>query len=105
LTGGAKKPGFWGGYHELSVGCGKETRFLGFWGWLLGQRNRVSGVNIRSYLWVARKKPGFWGSGVGCWGKETGFLGFWGWLVEERNRVSEVGIRSYLWEAGKKPGF
>ncbi|MBD2545258.1 hypothetical protein [Planktothricoides raciborskii] len=36
LAVGAKKPGFWGGYQELSVGCGKETRFLGFWGWLLG---------------------------------------------------------------------
>ncbi|MBD2585734.1 hypothetical protein H6G82_26655 [Planktothricoides sp. FACHB-1261] len=23
---------------------------------------------------AARKKPGFWGSGGGCWGKETGFL-------------------------------
>ncbi|WP_354635789.1 hypothetical protein [Planktothricoides raciborskii] len=58
---GRKKPGFccWG----------KETRFL-----LLGQRNRVSSVNITSYLWEAKKKPGFWGSGADCWGKETGFL-------------------------------
>ncbi|KOR37015.1 hypothetical protein AM228_09490 [Planktothricoides sp. SR001] len=29
-------------------------------------------MNIRSYLWEAKKKPGFWGSGGGCWGKETG---------------------------------
>ncbi|KOR38186.1 hypothetical protein AM228_03335 [Planktothricoides sp. SR001] len=89
---------------------------------LLGQRNRVSAVGIRSYLWEARKKPAFWGSGGGCWGKETGFLGWvsgvicgseketrflgsWGWLVGQRNRVSSVGIRSYLWDAKKKPGF
>ena len=50
LAVGRKKPGFWGGYQELSVGSGKETRFLGFWGWLVGQRNRVSGVGIKSYL-------------------------------------------------------
>jgi len=62
-----KKPGFCCGYQELSVECGKETRFLGFWGWLVGERNRVSGVGIRSYLWDAKKKPGFC-----CWGKETG---------------------------------
>jgi len=82
------------------VECKKETRFLGFWGWLLGQRNRVSVVGIRSYLWVVKKKPGFWGYGGGCWGKETGFV-----LLGERNRVSVVNIRSYLWEAKKKPGF
>ena len=54
-----KKPGFfcWGketGFLLWVSGviCGseKETRFLGFWGWLLGQRNRVSVVNITSYL-------------------------------------------------------
>ena len=33
---------------------------LGFWGDLWGYRNRVSVVNIRSYLWDAEKKPGFW---------------------------------------------
>jgi len=78
-----KKPGFWGGYQELSVGSEKETRFL-----LLGQRNRVSGVGIRSYLWEAKKKPGFC-----CWGKETGFLGWVSGVVcgkRERNPVSGV---------------
>jgi len=80
------------------VGCEKETRFLGFWGWLVGQRNRVSSVGIRSYLWEAGKKPGFWGSGVAGGAKkpgffceyqelsvgtkkETRFLGLWGWLT------------------------
>ncbi|MBD2545266.1 hypothetical protein [Planktothricoides raciborskii] len=29
-------------------------------------------MNITSYLWDAKKKPGFWGSGGDCWGKETG---------------------------------
>ncbi|WP_190883171.1 hypothetical protein [Planktothricoides raciborskii] len=79
-------------------------------------------MGIKSYLWDAIKKPGFWGSGGGCWGKETGFLllvsgvicgseketrflGFWGWLLGQRNRVSGVRIRSYLWDAKKKPGF
>ncbi|MBD2544471.1 hypothetical protein [Planktothricoides raciborskii] len=87
---------------------------------LLGQKNRVSVVGIRSYLWDAIKKPGFWGSGGGCWGKETGFLllvsgvicgseketrflGFWGWLLGQRNRVSVVGIRSYLWQRERNP--
>jgi len=51
---GRKKPGFCCEYQELSVKCEKETRFL-----LLGQRNRVSAVGIRSYLWDAKKKPGF----------------------------------------------
>ena len=45
---GAKKPGFCCGYHELSVGTKKETRFLG-----------LSGVDITSYLWNAKKKPRF----------------------------------------------
>jgi hypothetical protein len=77
---GAKKPGFWGGYQELSVGGEKETRFLGFW---------VSSVG--------RKKPGFFCGYhelfVGT-KKETRFLG-----------LSGVDIRSYLWVAKKKPGF
>ncbi len=38
------------------MGGEKETRFL-----LLGQRNRVSAVNITIYLWETKKKPGFWG--------------------------------------------
>ena len=87
---GAKKPGFFCGYQELSVKCEKETRFLGLWGWLLGQRNRVSATIFRLTPKILI---------------ETRFLGFWGWLLGERNRVSVVGIRSCLWVAKKKPGF
>jgi len=56
-----KKPGFccWGketGFLLWVSGviCGseKETRFL-----LLGQRNRVSAVGIRSYLWQRTRNP------------------------------------------------
>ncbi|KOR37024.1 hypothetical protein [Planktothricoides raciborskii] len=72
---------------------------------LLGQRNRVSAVGIRSYLWEAIKKPAFWGSGGGCWGKETGFLGWVSGVIcgkRERNPVSGVlGVAVGV----KKPGF
>jgi hypothetical protein len=71
---GAKKPGFccWGKETGFllwisRVICGMRkrnpvSRFLGFSGFLLlGQRNRVSSVDIISYLWEPKKKPGFWG--------------------------------------------
>ncbi|KOR34825.1 MULTISPECIES: hypothetical protein [Planktothricoides] len=64
--------GFWGGCWGKETGfllwgsgviCGMRTRnpVSKFLGWLLGERNRVSFVNIKSYLWDAKKKPGFWG--------------------------------------------
>jgi len=71
-----------------------ETRFLGVGSdrfFPKHQRNRVSVVNIKSYLWVTRKKPGFWGSGGGCWGKETGFLLWVSGVIcgmQKRNPVS-----------------
>ncbi|MBD2545257.1 hypothetical protein [Planktothricoides raciborskii] len=40
----------------LGVAVGRKKPGL----MLLGERNRVSVVNIRSYLWEAKKKPGFW---------------------------------------------
>jgi len=45
----------------------------GVLGWLLGERNRVSAVGIRSYLWNEKKKPGFWG--VFPASKKPGFWG------------------------------
>ena len=41
-------------------------------------RSAECGINyvhllIRSYLWVAKKKPGFWGSGVAVGAKKPGF--------------------------------
>ncbi|WP_354636363.1 hypothetical protein [Planktothricoides raciborskii] len=46
---GVEKPGFCFGYQELSVECGKETRFLGFWG------SGVDGGGIETgfLLWVS----------------------------------------------------
>ncbi|KOR35517.1 hypothetical protein AM228_17650 [Planktothricoides sp. SR001] len=48
-------------------------------------------MDIRSYLFFAKKKPGFW---VPTGGDR-----------DTRNRVSVVDIRSYLFFAKKKPGF
>ncbi|KOR38189.1 hypothetical protein AM228_03355 [Planktothricoides sp. SR001] len=56
-----KKPGFWGGYQELSVGSDKETRFLGFWGGCWGKETGflgwVSGFIVIS-IKIAKIIPG-----------------------------------------------
>ncbi|MBD2545265.1 hypothetical protein [Planktothricoides raciborskii] len=50
------------------MGSEKETRFL-----LLGQRNRVSSVGIRSYLWQRERNPVSGVLGVAVGAKKPGF--------------------------------
>jgi len=62
---GQKKPGFCGWFPKITVGCEKETRFLGevlgFSRW--GERNRVSVVVSQDNCNIPKRNP------VSGWGE------------------------------------
>jgi hypothetical protein len=119
---GVEKPGFCCKYQSYLFIATKKPGFWGFLGLSLGERNRVSVVDIKVICLSRQRNPvsgGFWGD---PWGRETGFLFGISKLSVFRDKetrflgVSGVipggekpgfccGYQSYLFFAKKKPGF